>query len=279
MRRHLATIALVTLVALANCAPTPLKVVAAIPGHGAGLRLNEAIVITFDRPLEPGSLTADAARLVRGQDGGVVAGRFLVEGATLRFEPRVPCAADLHDAPFAPGENLRLELIGLPRLVGVRALDGSALDGGVALAVTAVTTVVDWRTAPLATLFVDPQPGPPELLTRPARLTQGRIVLRFSEPLDPRGLAAAHFWLHGPWSRASHPSENPGMSARLVENTGNAVVELELAAGVPLPSPLAVGESCDLRLEPDSLRDLGGASLVQNGRLADPYVRVEVAGD
>ncbi|MBL8841563.1 MAG: hypothetical protein JNL90_08560 [Planctomycetes bacterium] len=263
-----------------SCAPPAFERVGLAAGGGDGLRLNEAIVVTFDRPLEPASVTPSSASVRRARDGAPVAGRFRVEGEALRFEPRPPCAADLSDAPFEPGEELLLELVGLPRLIGLRAVDGSALHCGATLPIATRAAPGDWRRAPATELFVDPLPGPPELLSRPARLAGGKITLRFSEPLDPRALAGATFWLHGPWSRSAFPAENPTMVARLLDPTDGAVVELSLAAGATWPMPPAAGMSCDLRFEPrEALLDLGGLPLAQNGRLPDLYVRVEVVGD
>ncbi len=263
-----------------SCSPPPFTWVGASFGGVEGLRLNEPIVITFDRPLEPASVTPASARVVRSRDGSPVAGRMRVEGAALRFEPRPPCAADLSDLPFEPGEELRLELVGLPRLIAVRSADGCGLASGATWRIATRPAAGDWRRAPASELFVDPLPGPPELLSRPARMEGGTIALRFSEPLDPRALAGATFWLHGPWSRSAFPADNPTMVASLFERDGAGVVELTLAAGVRWPMPLTAEMVCDLRFEPrEALRDLGGAPLAQNGRLPDLYVRVEVAGD
>lgn len=263
---------------LCGCAREPFALREA-PDPGKALRLNEPIVLSFSRAIAPGSRLPSSLRLVHASDGRDVAGCWRVDGATATFAPTPPCAPDLADAAFAPGEELVLELVGLPRMTALRSQDGAGLAAGATWRLVALPATAHWQERPAPELFVDPLPGPPALLTRPARLEGDRLVLRFSEPLDPRALARARFWLHGPWSRASDPSDNPRMTARRIDAQGETVVELTLDPATPLPMPLAPGsaDELSLRLEPELLQDLGGAPLMQNGKLVDPWVRVEVA--
>jgi hypothetical protein len=104
----------------------------------------------------------------------------------------------------------------------------------------------------------------------------GRVTLRFSEPLDPRAVARARFALEGPWSDAAHAFEkSPRMKARLADNQKEAVVELELA--VPSPAPLARGNAYSVLLEPAVLRDLGGHRLELREDPAHPWVELRLS--
>jgi hypothetical protein len=263
--------------AAASCGRQPFSCLTP-PRDGVVLdHLNEPLRLDFSAPIDPASVASGAIRLVHDGDGTPVRGRFRCEGATLTFVPEAPAAPDLSDAAFLPGARVKLEVTGLPRLTALRSLSGEGLATGFTERRPALPRARDWITAPCAELFVDPVPGPPELLSRTARLVGGRITLRFSEPLDPRTVAAARFRLHGPWSRESHPAENPDLAATLAENGTAAELHLSLRSAEALPMQVDAATPLELRFEPrDALRDLAGAALQQNGGPFYPYVPVVV---
>ncbi len=263
-----------------GCSREPFRCVTPLANGERLVRLNEPLRLDFSAPVDPASVAAGAVRAVRDGDGVALAGRWRCEGATLTFVPAAPTRADLADAAWAPASVIRVEVVGLPRLVALRSGSGEGLAEGFTLRRPVAGRPADWHAAPAAELFCDPRPGPPELVTRTARLVAGRIELRFSEPLDPRTLAAARFRLHGPWSRESHPDDNPDMAATLLENGEAAVVALELRSGTTLPMPVDAATPLELRFEPkDALRDLVDAALAQNGGPFYPYIPVVVGGD
>lgn len=261
-----------------GCARAPFRCVAR-PAVAAPLaRVNQPLHFEFSAPVEPASIDAGGLRVVRADDGGAVRGRWRCDGTTVTFEPAAPRASDLADVALVPGSRIRIEAIGLPRLVALRSREGAALAEGFVLELAAAPATADFAHRPATELFFDPCPGPPALRSEPARLAAGHLRLQFSEPLDPRTVATTRFWLHGPWSRNSHPTDNPSMTATLVENDDEAVIELALGTDA-LPAPLDPSLRLELRLEPaDGLRDLGGHPLEQNGRPFYPYVKVEFAG-
>ncbi|MSR45954.1 MAG: hypothetical protein EXS13_02615 [Planctomycetes bacterium] len=253
---------------LAGCRREPFRFIVLPVAPSGGLELNAPIVVTFTKPVEPGSVAAGGMRLLAESDGAPIRGAWRVDGTTATFHPLPPCAADLSDAALPAGGRVRVELVGLPRMTALRSSDGVALEEG-------ATVLLSVRARDATTLFIDPMPGAPRLETRPARLIDGRIVLRFSEPLDPRTLAEARFWLHGRWSRESRPTENPLMDARLIANSPVAVVEL--GGPAQLPMQLVAGARCEVRFEPaNGLRDLVGLALADNGKPFYPFVDVEV---
>jgi hypothetical protein len=269
--------AIVALAALSGCAPGDFALVGHDLGPEGGARLDQPLVFSFNDALDPGSVRDAALRVVRERDGDVVPGTLRADGATLQFRPRLPTAVDLSDAGLQPGERYRVEMPGLPMLRVLRGLERGALAQGRILEFRTID-VAALGGAPLPecppeALFVDPVPGAPDLLADPGgppRLEDGRVTLRFTEPLDPRALAKARFWLKGPWSRTLRAPENPRMAARLVDNQEGAVVELVLER--PPPAPIDGRESYAVLLEPKHLRDLAGRELQRHG--AEPEIHV-----
>ncbi len=264
-----------TLAAVA-CAREPFVLLSSDLGSATGARLNQPLILAFSAELEPGSRSEESLRVVRVRDDQPVAGNWRIEGATATFLPCPPTTIDLADVAFAPGESLRLEIRGLPSFAALRGASAGPLERGAAIDFHALVVAGDWRTRSGAELFIDPVPGPPELLERSITLVDGHATLRFSEPLDPRALAKARFWLCGAWSRAGHPTDNPLLQARLVRNRDRAEVELAVTVDAPPPSPLRAGDACDLLLEPEALCDLVGQPLAQNGMKSDAYVHLVI---
>ncbi len=252
---------------LGSCAPAAFALAGHDLGPATGARVGQPLVFSFNDDVDPGSVRGAALRVVGERDGAEVQGSLEAQGATLLFRPRLPLAADLKDGGLHPGERYRVELPGLPKLRVLRGLTRGALAEGASFEFTAIE------------LFVDPVPGPPALLDdarHAPRLKEGKARLAFNEPLVPRAVARAHFWLLGPWSRTLRASENPPMTARLVENQvaapgmPGAVIELTLAAAPP--APLVPVESYEILLEPEGLCDFGGHALQNRGAGPEQHV-------
>lgn len=248
----------------AGCARSgPLRLVACDCGSPDGAKLNQPLVLRFSGPVDPGSVRATSIRVVRARDGAPVEGRFAVDGAIVTFLPRAPCRADLADGAFQRGEGYRVEVPALPVLACVRAAAGELLDRGGAADFTITNAPVD---APAERLFFDAGPGVAGQLDPAARLAGDRARIRLSEPIDPRSVADAAFWFHGPWTTESRPELDPRFRATLVENDVDAVVELVLAG--PPPDALESREKrnpkerdYEVEIEKGKLRDLSGAPL------------------
>jgi Big-like domain-containing protein len=246
------------LLAAAGCMRgAPLELLRHDAGPAGGARLNQPIVLTFDQPIDPGSVRAETIRVVRARDGAPVPGRLAVAETIVTFSPRAACCADLTDGGFQPGERYRVEVPGLPRLAGVRSIEGALLEGGVAFEFATVSAAV---TAPAAELFVDANPGVKPRFEPSALLADGRARLHFSKPLDPRSVPEARFWFHGPWSKESQPKMDLRFKATLVENDVDAVIELAVDEALPIPLDPAE-KNYYVKVELSKLREISGAEL------------------
>ncbi|HLA62822.1 MAG TPA: FG-GAP-like repeat-containing protein [Rhodothermales bacterium] len=93
-----------------------LAVVSASPAPNAiGIARSAPLTVTFDRAIDPASVTAATVR-VMGRWSGPVPGTLSVTGAALSFTP---------SRPFAAGETVTLQVART-----VRGMDGQTLDGG-----------------------------------------------------------------------------------------------------------------------------------------------------
>jgi hypothetical protein len=249
-----ATLAPLLFAAVACVRGQTLELVRHDAGAPAGARLNQPVVLTFDAPVDPGSVRPETVRVVRARDGSAVAGRLAVAAAVVTFTPRIACQPDLADGGFVVGERYRVEVPGLPQLACVRSLDGALLDAGV---VFEFATVAAARDAETSLLFVDANAGVRPHFKPSARLVDGRARIRFSKPLDPRTIPEASFWFAGPWTRQDRQKLDPRFRACLVENDTEAVVELSID-GRP-PSPIDPDEkSYAVEVQLSKLREFGG---------------------
>lgn len=170
------------------------------PRDREGVFLNEELVLTFSRPLDPGSITASSVS-VSSEDGLVAHGRWLVEGRTLRFVPRPVLRPSLMDGGYQPGTRYEVELLGFPRLDGVRGKDGEPLERGIRFTFTTVSVGADRP----GVVFDDMSPERAHPLlpdfsyqggTKRAAIEAGDpIVLTCAEPIDPSSLDAEDFLL------------------------------------------------------------------------------------
>jgi len=232
------------LVALAACgggesAPRQLRLEGIRPHDGQGLYLNEELVLTFDAPVDPASVTSSSLRIV-GEDGHRARGSWHVQGRAVRFVPDPVLRPTLDDGGYRPGHEYRLIGTGFPRLDGLRSLNGAPLDRGFRWTFTTVAVGPDQ-----AVVFDDASPGDVQPLLPDARQLDERrglrvrdgepLLLTCMEPLDPSTLTGRPF--------------------ELVEYE----VVFELIDGVTVsvqrPRPEAVGLSLALRLnEPQGSR-------------------------
>lgn len=249
------------LLAAAGCSRgAPLELLRHDAGPAGGARLNEPIVLAFSAPIDPGSVRAESVRVARVRDGVSVPGRLTVSAANITFAPKTACRPDLSDGGFQPGERYRVEVPGLPRLACVRSLDGALLDGGVSFEFATVAAACD---APAAELFVDASPGGRARFDPSATLADGRARIRFSKSLDPRSVPETRFWFHGPWKLDALQKMDPLFKATLVENDGEAEIELAVDGAPPIPLD-PQEKSYAVEVELLKLREISGVDLTKD---------------
>jgi hypothetical protein len=230
------------------------------PRDGGGVYLNEELVLTFSRPVDPVTVTADALS-IRAEDGSLAQGRWEVEGRVLRFVPRPVLRPSLDDGGYHPGTAYELIAAGFPRLDGLRGVDGEPLAQGFRWSFETVGVgperqgavfddVSPDRAAPL-------RPDSSQLDRTGARLAPWEpLVLTCSEPLDPSTLRDGDFRL------IAH-----GSDTRLVEGR---VETLPVERPVPLVAVLranrpergrSAAPSCEIELFPQEPLQPGEYSL------------------
>jgi Big-like domain-containing protein len=262
LRTFRAVLGLLLFSALCACgpevgAPSPgLRLEQFRPGAAEGVYLNEPLVLHFSDDLDPLSVTRESVR-IRPKGGGPAArGVFDVEGRRLRFRPDPALEPDLMDGGLRPGTTYTVDLIGYPRVDGLRSRDGSPLERGYRWS---------FRTADGdGSLFADQTPLSSSLLQLDrARLGREEpIRLSCAEPLDPTSLHAEDFqllFLSAERRSTSEPLTRIPLRARLVGNAepgaddGGARIELRAETG-----DFEVGQY-RLSISPDTeLRDFGG---------------------
>lgn len=292
LARSLFRVALVGLV-VAACRPAPegprvLRLIRHTAG-AQGFRLNEPIQFFFSAPLEVNSITGHSARIERS-DGELAEGTWVVNGRSLRFEPRPATLPDLSDSGFQPGNRYGVVLVGFPEPDGLRARDGAPLERSFRTSIETVGGATSGSMGGAAssaeTLFFDPTPYAHRLKLEAYEIDPGGDpTFVCHEPLDPRSLRSEDFEIRihrvdergRPETDANGwPSFGPPIkvSAQLVENgrgSGGARLKLRNPEGwipertyrLTLPMPPEFG-----------LRDLGGhpvevENLDRSGRYQD----------
>jgi hypothetical protein len=210
LRRAAGWAALVGAGVLAGCLPSApddvaLQLEAVSPEAGGPLLLlNDSIRLTFNKAVDPTSVTRDSARLVCEATGLEAQGDWEVDGRLVRFRPAGVRNAALSDGGFIPGQEYRLTLVGFPFLGAVRSVGGAALDRSTAFDYRVVS--VEGVAAPGgegAVLLRDASPGRAEVL-RVAAGDPGSadtlplpwdepLLLSCAEPVDPRSIQAADY--------------------------------------------------------------------------------------
>lgn len=107
--------------------PDVLAVRKILPAADQELHLNQTVAVTFDRPIDPLSVTRDSIRLLDDAGRTIEAERVRVRGSTIEFVPRTPILASLEDGSYQPASRVTLELAGYPRPGTLRGRDGVAL--------------------------------------------------------------------------------------------------------------------------------------------------------
>lgn len=98
------------------------------PEEGHRLLLNQAIVVSFDRPIDPLSVTRDSIRLVDGQGRVLETERVRVRDTTIEFVPRAPIQPNLEDGSYLPGDEITLEIASYPSPGTLRSHLGEWID-------------------------------------------------------------------------------------------------------------------------------------------------------
>lgn len=241
------------------------------PANTTGVFLNEPLVFHFSEDLDPTSVLGSAVRIVaRAPETAAGAGDSLeargelqLTGNKLVFTPAPVLAADLSDGGYLPNTTYDVELMGFPRLDGLRGQDGAPLRHSLSL---------EFRTVDPA----DPQSGfvfedssldvGLPVILRAGEVEPGEpILLEGEEPLDPATLFAADFILTRKLKESRGRGKRPPgipLRARLVDNRnrrsarwgeGTTLIELQ-----PLQRLEAGGEYWLQVVEDLRLRDFGG---------------------
>jgi len=171
------------------------------PGAGQGLvllsfnvealdnvALNTQLVFEFSEPVDPSTITAASLQLREGGAFGLsLPGVYMVDGAKVTFEPRLPGLCDLSDAAFKADTQYRVQLVGHPEEFSIRNMAGQPL---------ALTTTREFHTR-IDTdpqIFTDqvPATSPRVLSSAPsdgdeavAVVDGNRVVLTMSENIAP----------------------------------------------------------------------------------------------
>jgi len=90
--------------------------------------LNQVLFFEFSGNVAPATITQASIQIREGPAfGASVAGTYIVDGATVRFEPRLPTLCDLSDGAFEPDTQYRVQVIGFPEEFAIRNTAGQAL--------------------------------------------------------------------------------------------------------------------------------------------------------
>lgn len=245
------------LLALTACgggepAPEQLRLEGVRPSDGEGLYLNEELVLTFDAPVDPASVTSSSLRIV-GEDGHQARGRWQVQGRTIRFIPEPVLRPSLDDGGYRPGHRYRLIGAGFPRLDGLRGLDGAPLQRGFRWSFTTVDVGPDQ-----VVVFDDASPGDAQPLLPDARQLDERrglrvqegqpLLLTCMEPLDPSTLEGRPFEL----VEYEVVLEEVAGTLVSVQRPREETIGLSLALRVNEPQGArGAAPSCELELHPE----------------------------
>jgi hypothetical protein len=97
--------------------------------------LNGVLEFRFSSAINPDTVS-QASMQIRASSssfGQAVEGRYIVQGSTIYFEPRLPSDCTLADSGFTPDTQYRVTLIGAPEEFALRALTGEALEHTISL--------------------------------------------------------------------------------------------------------------------------------------------------
>ena len=150
--------------------------------------ISEVLRFEFSEPVDPTTVTTNSIQIRQGPEFGFTSpGTFVIDGATVLFEPVLPGDCGLVGAGLRPDTRYRVTLLGAPEQFALRNTAGQPLEG---------TTTREFTTLDEGhpDLLRDQVPGvPPRVLsTTPADRTPAvevlpgnEIVVALSENLDP----------------------------------------------------------------------------------------------
>lgn len=239
--------------------PNVLVLEAISPRVSEGLFLNESIRLTFDRPVDPSSLTSHSLR-IEAEDGTSARGRWRVSDRVITFTPEAILRSDLRGGGYRPGTHYVVQGAGFPWLDGLRGMDGAPL---------AASFRWEFSTVALdgGQLFDDASPErayPVRFDRAQWRSTQG-VELRSGEPLrllcdepvDPSTLRNDEFLI----SVRGSDAEPVALLPVLVRNEAQGAFQGEDASVIELwpREPLLPSTHYELRFrQPFSLTDFQG---------------------
>jgi hypothetical protein len=150
--------------------------------------LNTRLELEFSEAVNPATIGPSSVQLREGPSfGQTVAGTFIVTGAKVIFEPRLPSLCDLSDSALKPDTDYRLQVVGAPAEFAVRNMSGQSLS---------TTSTHQFRTREEIdpTKYADQIPGAPPSVTAtsPANgddavpvVAGNQVVITMTENLDP----------------------------------------------------------------------------------------------
>lgn len=248
--------------------------------------VNQDVVVHFSAPLDPASVTRNAVRIV-DEHGQRLDGQLLVGSRSVRFRPTPPATAELDDGTFHPGQQLRLEIPGMPTSYGVRSLDGLVLERGL---VVPLSVAEDPSRFGLPSPFLPIDSGAePFTLDVPdgrlPRLAAGdrTLDLHFTVPPLPSTVRPEAFEVFRlEWGRDVPPRLIPE-SARILPQQTPGTRHFGCTARLQFPEAVqfAPGDNVYLTfaIGADALRDYRGRPIAPLGPLAvrvDPGDRVRL---
>ncbi|MDJ0975072.1 MAG: Ig-like domain-containing protein [Planctomycetota bacterium] len=150
--------------------------------------LNCRLTFEFSEPVDASTIGPDSIQVRQGDAFGMTApGTFVVEGATVYFEPRLPGLCDLSDTGFYPDTDYRVQVLGWPEHACIRNTQGQPLDA-------TLTASFHTRDEGDPDVLVDQLPGAAPAVTSvfPADGAQAvgvapgnQVRIEFSENLHP----------------------------------------------------------------------------------------------
>ncbi len=159
--------------------------------------LNRTLEFRFSGPIDPRSVNPDSIQVRSGAlFGSQVFGTYIIEGSTVRFEPKLASLCDLSDGGFQPDIDYRVTLVGSPEGFAIRDLAGDPLQ-------STINALFHTRRITDPQLFEDQVPGTaptlvasspvdeaypqaPFAISADVQVQQGnRVVLTFSENVNP----------------------------------------------------------------------------------------------
>ncbi len=159
--------------------------------------LNRSLEFRFSSPINPNTVNPDSIQVRAGPlFGQAVAGRFVVQGDVVLFEPQIPGLCDLSDSGLKPNLDYRVTLVGNPETFAIRNLAGDPL-------AATITQTFHTRSDTDPELFEDQKPGQdPSVVgsspldgaypqagspvSDPVMVQQGnKVTIDFSENLQP----------------------------------------------------------------------------------------------